>query len=470
MSQARGSLNLRLSVRIPLIALLVALIAMPAIAADAPINRPVKDKWALIIGISKFANPELNLKYPAKDAQDFYNYLTQEANFAPDHVALLTDEQATRTNVLSQLGDKWLPHAANPDDLVVLFLSTHGSPSDMDVGGVNYLVAHDTDIDNLYATGLPLQDLTRMIKARVHSDRILIVLDACHSGAATPEAKGLVRSGNLDPDAVAQGTGQLVISSSEPSQVSWESKDAQNGVFTKYLIESLRTNGNNTKLGTAFQNLKDSVQQEVLRDRGVLQTPVLKSKWDGADLQLAVKPTAPRPAIPIQIAVATPPMVSPSSKSANSAPALTPLPGIAPSPESKQVSRATASGRRSRVVDWNKVLSAGYKNMSLGNVAEAMATFQSKCNKYPDSAACHTALGVSLKKLGKLTQAKSEFRRATEVEPSFADSYYELGAMLDSDKDYSGALQAFERYVDLKPESDRKSAVQERIRFCKEHI
>ncbi len=36
---------------------------------------PVKDKWALIVGISEFANPEYKLRYAAKDAQDFRNFL-----------------------------------------------------------------------------------------------------------------------------------------------------------------------------------------------------------------------------------------------------------------------------------------------------------------------------------------------------------------------------------------------------------
>lgn len=261
-------------------------------------NRPVRDKWALIIGISNFQDKNLNLKYPAKDARDFHDFLIKEANFAPDHVKLLVDEKATRANILSELGDKWLPRVANPDDLVLIYISSHGSASDMDIGGVNYLLAHDSQVDSLYASGLPMQDLTRIIKGRVHSDRVVLVLDACHSGAAEAAgSKGLYRKGNLDAEAVAQGTGQLVISSSQPSQVSWESKNYQNSVFTRCLIESLRKNGAATTLGDAFQNLKDRVQEEVLRERGVMQTPVLKTRWKGNDLRLSTPAVSPRPGL-----------------------------------------------------------------------------------------------------------------------------------------------------------------------------
>lgn len=294
-------------------------LAVPAIGAtvdEQSVNRPVKDKWALVVGISKFDNASLNLKYPSKDAENFYNYLVKEGKFAPDHVVLLTDEKATRANILSLLGDNWLPRVANPDDLVVIYISSHGSPADLDVGGLNYIVAHDTNVDSLYATGIPIQDLMRIIKKRVHSDRVVIILDACHSGAASPDAKGIFRSGNVDAASVAAGTGQLVIASSKPDQVSWEGKKYEDGVFTHYLIESLRLKNNQAKLSEVFQNLKDSVQEEVLRDRGQLQTPEMKSAWQGNDLVLSVAPTRPRTGIPIETLDLVP---QPSSEPATTA-------------------------------------------------------------------------------------------------------------------------------------------------------
>lgn len=267
---------------------------------EKPANRPVKDKWALVIGISKFQDPKINLKYPSKDAKDFYNYLVGDGQFAKNHVILLTDEKATRANILSVIGDTWLPRVANPDDLVVIYISSHGSPADMDVGGVNYLVAHDTNSECLYATGIPLQDLMRIIKRRVHCDRVVMILDACHSGAASADSKDLYRTGNVDASRMVAGTGQLVIASSKPDQVSWEGKSYENGVFTRHLIDSLKLKGNQTKLGQAFDDMKDKVQQEVLMERGQLQTPELKSQWKGEDLILSIVPTQPRSGIPIE--------------------------------------------------------------------------------------------------------------------------------------------------------------------------
>ena len=261
------------------------------------INRPVKNKWALVIGISKFEDPTINLKYASKDAQDFATYLKNEANFAPDHVHVLVNEQASRKNILAEIGDKYLPRVAGPDDLVIIFLSSHGSPSRIDHEGVNYLVAYDTDKNSLFGTGIAMEDLTKMIKARVHADRTVLVLDACHSGAANV-AKGLVRQANFDANSIAQGSGQLVICSSQPDQVSWESKRYQNGVFTHQLLEALRK-APTTKLGDAINTMQEEVSREVQMDRnGEQQQPVLKSAWEGNDLILAAPSTENRPGLP----------------------------------------------------------------------------------------------------------------------------------------------------------------------------
>ena len=90
-----------------------------------PTEAPVKDKWALVVGISEFAKPALNLQFAAKDACDFKDFLVGKCHFAPDHVKLLVNQNATKDKILDLLGDSWLPRVALPDDLVVIFISRH---------------------------------------------------------------------------------------------------------------------------------------------------------------------------------------------------------------------------------------------------------------------------------------------------------------------------------------------------------
>lgn len=268
------------------------------------VNRPIRDKWAMVVGITDFDDPDIpDLQFSAKDATDFYNYLVKEANFQPDHVRLILNEQATQRRVLSELGSKFLARVVKPDDLVVLFFSTHGSPSQLDPRGKNYLVACDSDSDDLFATGIEMQKLLDSIQGRVLTDRVLLVMDACHSGFAAPDSgsKGIARLGNFKADELAQGSGQVVICSSMPEERAWESTRYSNGVFTHRLLQGLRASGSSTTLIEAFRKTQTEVGIEVREDRpGAKQTPVLKGKWNGNDLILASVPYAPQ-AVPLSV-------------------------------------------------------------------------------------------------------------------------------------------------------------------------
>ena len=84
---------------------------------DEAINRPIKDKWALVIGINKFKNEKIpTLRYSVKDAEDFAQFLIEKGNFARDHILVLTDENATYKNIMAALGDKWFPRRVMKDD------------------------------------------------------------------------------------------------------------------------------------------------------------------------------------------------------------------------------------------------------------------------------------------------------------------------------------------------------------------
>jgi len=268
-------------------------------AQETDLNKPVRDKWALVVGISKFKNGNIpSLKFASKDALDFYNYLIKEGNFKPDHVRVLLDEQATRQRIMSELGNKFLHPLAKKDDMVVLYFSTHGSPAQLDGEGKNFLVAYDSEPDELWASGIEMQQILENINSRIHADRALLVLDACHSGNINPntkDGKGLYRAANIDPSAMTLGTGKMVLCSSSPEEASWESKRYQNGVFTRNLLEGLRTKGANTAMSDAFDIMCSNISNEVQEDRpGVKQTPALNSKWQGNGMILAVRPSAPQ--------------------------------------------------------------------------------------------------------------------------------------------------------------------------------
>lgn len=82
-------------------------------ASEEQANRPIRDKWAVVIGIDTFKDSSISyLQFPAKDAADFADFLIHKGNFAQDHVLLLTNEWATRDNIRDAIGGNWLPRRA----------------------------------------------------------------------------------------------------------------------------------------------------------------------------------------------------------------------------------------------------------------------------------------------------------------------------------------------------------------------
>jgi tetratricopeptide (TPR) repeat protein/uncharacterized caspase-like protein len=265
--------------------------------AEAVANRPIADKWAMVIGVSKFLDPTIpTLHYASKDAKDFADFLIKNENFAPDHVRVLLDAKATRDEIVTELEDTFLPRVVKPDDLVVFFFSSHGSPAGRTYNNENFLISYDTKKTRLLSTGIEMQELTRIIREKCKADRILIVMDACHSGGGADGAKESEGGTNFDVKNITLGHGQLIISSSSEQQRSWESKRYPNGVFTCQLMEGLRAKGSLTRLGDAVKETAVKVADEVQQDQAQDQTPVINnSHWRGDELMLGAPPTRPRP-------------------------------------------------------------------------------------------------------------------------------------------------------------------------------
>jgi tetratricopeptide (TPR) repeat protein len=120
--------------------------------------------------------------------------------------------------------------------------------------------------------------------------------------------------------------------------------------------------------------------------------------------------------------------------------------------------------------NWDKVLEKGNHQLELGNTKEAAEFFAAKLQKYPNAAPVLFGYGKALKRTGKLSEAKVQFKAAVDADPSLADAHYELAVARESDKEYDGAMQEFQKFLDLKPDAAQRKNVPDRIRFCQEHI
>ncbi len=269
---------------------------------------PVQQKWALVIGVSRFADRNIpKLNYTAADAQAFADLLSDPAvgRFPKSNVHVLTDDQATTKNIKEELN--WIARHAQPADMVVIYLATHGSPRETDsVGSLNYLITYDTEIhsldhpdeDALYATAFPMIDLSSTVATRMRALRTLVVLDTCYSGGSLKNGGRMMGSGmaNASPSPatlqrMSEGSGRIVLAASRVDQESLESDSLHHGYFTYFLLKTLRESKGMTPLTQVYDAVQQEVSDQVTKDGGsenLHQNPVMERSSDVADFAVGV--------------------------------------------------------------------------------------------------------------------------------------------------------------------------------------
>jgi hypothetical protein len=269
-----------------------------------PSDHPA-DRWALIIGIGSFADKNIEpLHYTQSDAESFQQALLDPkiGHFKTANVHSLMNDQATTKNIKIQLN--WLARSAGPDDMVVVYVATHGSSRDVDTADVNYIITHDTEIgpgqnpdpDTLYATALPMVDISNAIATRVKARRAAIFLDTCYSGNAAAKNVKMIAPGiaNSAPSAatldhIKQGSGRMVFAASGTEEESLESETLKHGLFTYFLVEALRTQGGAMPLSKIFDYTQKHVSARAaveFRQYHLQQNPVMSRSEDDTDFAL----------------------------------------------------------------------------------------------------------------------------------------------------------------------------------------
>ncbi len=271
--------------------------ATPPPAAAPPPPVPSRNQWAVVIGVGSYESPAIpHLRYTVPDAEAIYETLVGPAGFKKDNVLLLTDRserKPTLRNIKWALGT-FLGRSAQKDDTVLIFFAGHGAP-EVDTRGIErdglakYLIPSDADIDDLYSTALPMDEL-QTIFGRIEAERVVMFLDACYSGAAGGRtfAAKKTRAGTVDDlflERLTRSKGRAIVTASRPSEVSIELPELGHGIFTYYLINGLKGAADLDRDGIVnLQELYQYVEQQVSsksRSVGGNQHPVMKGEMEG---------------------------------------------------------------------------------------------------------------------------------------------------------------------------------------------
>lgn len=208
----------------------------------------------MVIGIANYQKARKLPSTVLDDARDVAELLkdVNYCGYLPTNVELLLDSQATLDGIRKALGR--LAQAAAPDETVVVYFSGHGGR--IAVG--EYLIPIDCDPNDLPNTALSSTELTNTLMG-VKADRLVVLLDACHSAGAAElkeidPADGI--KGGLSEEAYnqfAHGKGRVMMASCRATETSVVLRNMKNSLFTHHLLDALRGKASAGKLIRVFE-------------------------------------------------------------------------------------------------------------------------------------------------------------------------------------------------------------------------
>ncbi|QOL25656.1 caspase family protein [Thalassotalea sp. LPB0316] len=189
-------------------------------------------KTAILIGSSIYEDNSLhNLRCPESDVTGLVKVFKDKNIGEFDEINTFINKSSHE--IIIQIQSK-LNQLGNEDTLVIYF-SGHGKIS---ITGNLYLTTTNTNTHLLETTAIELALIYRLIKDS-NCRKVIVILDCCYSGAVGD----VITKGTIEDQIqnVNRGSGTVLLTASTGLQVAIEKETDDYSLFTKYLIQGLKT-------------------------------------------------------------------------------------------------------------------------------------------------------------------------------------------------------------------------------------
>lgn len=223
--------------------------------------------YAVVVGVSDYKGEDLDLRYAAKDAEDFANALRSSASRllntdTANHVFVyklhtgstrdrFPEKNAIRQSILD------IAKQAQPNDILLIFFAGHGK-WDQQKNQFFFLTAEASSFSATEGTasaGISMQELSDWIQpSSMKAQKRILVFDACNSGQAI---KDLVKIGNEEQKYTAarsddkaqqiktieklnNKSGLFILSASASNQSAYEMGRYAQGLLTYSLLKAIK--------------------------------------------------------------------------------------------------------------------------------------------------------------------------------------------------------------------------------------
>ena len=190
--------------------------------------------YILAVGIDRYRDASINLKYAAKDARDFITQMAGKAGtiYQPSNIYLtsLANEQATKQDILAAI--EKLAAQVKHNDSFIFFNASHG----LLLQSQYYIVT--SSFDGRLDTGVSLissNEIVEMSK-RIKALSQLFIFDTCHAGGVDIIVSGLY---DARMSVMAKKMGLHIYASAGSVQTALDGYQS-NGLYTHALLTGLK--------------------------------------------------------------------------------------------------------------------------------------------------------------------------------------------------------------------------------------
>ncbi|MCE1225567.1 MAG: caspase family protein [Geobacteraceae bacterium] len=190
--------------------------------------------YILAVGIDRYRDPSINLKYAAKDASDFIRMLAAKSatvyKSANIHLTTLLNEQAGRQQLLAAI--EQLVAKIKPGDSFVFFDASHG----LLLQNQYYIVTSSFNGHLDSGDGLISSNEIVEMSKKIKSLSQLFVFDTCHAGGMDTIVSGLY---DARMSVLAKKMGLHVFASAGSLQTALDGYQG-NGLYTYTLLQGMQ--------------------------------------------------------------------------------------------------------------------------------------------------------------------------------------------------------------------------------------
>ncbi|MDQ1331070.1 MAG: hypothetical protein QG578_1335, partial [Thermodesulfobacteriota bacterium] len=248
--------------------------AMQTVKLMSAVKQEEPHLYILAIGIDRYKENAIDLKYAVKDAKDIEARLMKQAatlyKQGNIHYELITDADAGKNSIIKKINR--LSEVIKPGDSFILFAAGHG----VLLQNQYYILTHEFDGKVSEETMISSNEIVEMSK-KIKSLSQLFIFDTCHAGGVDYIVSGLY---DARMSVLAKKMGLHIYASASGKQAAMDGYKG-NGLFTYTLLEGLNnrqeadSNHDSAVSLTELGSYSKQTTTEISKTVGHSQTPLI---------------------------------------------------------------------------------------------------------------------------------------------------------------------------------------------------